>query len=232
MGPSDSRISVIRALRLSLALGLLRDGRLFLAARACAHGHAKRRRVVTGSPSHRSFLAERCGPPRCLGRPLRACRGQRPRRVRSCPRPSQARRHGLQEYQRLGHPELMHFVAIPTRPTRSRAYASAVSLPWPPQGSLPTWWGFTLVGRDSHPLDDKLNFRDSSHHPSFQTSLAWSHWYLQYHFVRFRLIFFPSGIPFVCFERLTKGTLTHSEYPRKCKTSDASPAKPGDLPKD
>jgi len=33
----------------------------------------------------------------------------------------------------------------------------------------------------------------------------------------------PSGIPFVCFQRLTKGTLTW-KYPRRCRTSDASPA--------
>jgi hypothetical protein len=33
--------------------------------------------------------------------------------------------------------------------------------------------GWTLIGRDSHPLDDKPNFLRLSHSHSFRTSIAW-----------------------------------------------------------
>ena len=39
-------------------------------------------------PISRLSPEEKRGDPRCLGHPLRACRGQRPRRVRTAPRPS------------------------------------------------------------------------------------------------------------------------------------------------
>ena len=39
-------------------------------------------------PTSRLFPEEKRGDPRCLGHPLRACRGPRPRRVRTAPRPS------------------------------------------------------------------------------------------------------------------------------------------------
>jgi hypothetical protein len=35
--------------------------------------------------------------------------------------------------------------------------------------------GSALAGRDSHPLDDKLNFPNRPSVRSFQTSVAWSH---------------------------------------------------------
>jgi hypothetical protein len=57
---------------------------------------------------------------------------------------------------------------LPTAPC-SRAYASPSAAEIAPRTSvarlatdLP---GSALVGRDSHPLDDKLNFMDSSQHP-------------------------------------------------------------------
>ena len=50
---------------------------------ACVPHPRRRRRVVTGSPLHRTLIEERRGPPGSLGRPLRACRGRTPRRARS-----------------------------------------------------------------------------------------------------------------------------------------------------
>jgi hypothetical protein len=35
--------------------------------------------------------------------------------------------------------------------------------------------GWALVGRDSHPLDDKRKFVTLPHRHSFPTSIAWSH---------------------------------------------------------
>jgi hypothetical protein len=46
-------------------------------------------------------------------------------------------------------------------------------LPGPLQGSLPTWLGSALVGRDSHPLDDFSEFHEVIAR-SFLTSRAWS----------------------------------------------------------
>ena len=60
-----------------------------------------------------------------------------------------------------------------TRPARSRAYASTAPLPWPLQGSLPTWLGSALVRRDSHPLDNSSEFHEIMAR-SFLTSRAWS----------------------------------------------------------
>jgi hypothetical protein len=57
------------------------------------------------------------------------------------------------------------FGAEISRPARSHAYASPVVFPRPPQGLLPTWAGSPLVGRDSHPLDDKQSFMKASHPP-------------------------------------------------------------------
>ena len=50
------------------------------------------------------------------------------------------------------------FEAVPPWLTRSRAYASPTPLPAPSEGSLPAWMGSPLAGRDSHPLDDELEF--------------------------------------------------------------------------
>jgi hypothetical protein len=63
----------------------------------------------------------------------------------------------------LGTRNDLLFVAASPRPTCSRAYASPTASPPPSQGSLPTWAGSPLAGRDSHPLDDERNFIASSH---------------------------------------------------------------------
>jgi len=57
------------------------------------------------------------------------------------------------------------FEATYPRPTRSRTYASPISLPRPSQGSLPARAGSPLAGRVSHPLDSKRNFMESSYPP-------------------------------------------------------------------
>ena len=48
----------------------------------------RRRHFYPGSPTSRLPPEEKRGSPRCLGHPVRACRGLRPRRVRTAPRPS------------------------------------------------------------------------------------------------------------------------------------------------
>ena len=51
------------------------------------------------------------------------------------------------------------------RPARSRVYASPTVFPRLAQDWLPTRAGSPLVGRDSHPLDDKQSFMEVSHPP-------------------------------------------------------------------
>ncbi len=92
-------------------------------------------------------------PPRCLGRPLSACRGPRPRRVRIAPRPS----HGavavaFRDYDPLGTRHILRFEAdthgpharVPTlhRPRhherRKAHYRLGRAHPWP--GGICTRW--------------------------------------------------------------------------------------------
>ena len=95
-------------------------------------------------PSRRLSPREKRGPPRCLGHPLRACRGPRPRRVRCAPRPAiGALAVAFRPSETLSTRNAFSFVATYPRPTRSRTYASPIPLPYPAQGSLP-------VGR-AHP---------------------------------------------------------------------------------
>ncbi len=71
------------------------------------------------------------------------------------------------------------FEATYPRPTRSRAYASPISLPRPSPGSLPARAGSPLAGQVSHLRDDKRNFMESSQFLQSQsTSSAWSHLYV------------------------------------------------------
>ncbi len=80
------------------------------------------------------------------------------------------------ENRTLGIRKVIVFEAMYSRPTRSRTYASPISLPRPSQGSLPARAGSPLAGRVSHPLDDKRNFKETSHLLLSQsTSRAWSH---------------------------------------------------------
>ena len=113
-----------------------------------------------------SLPKEKRGYPRCLGHPLRACRGPRPRRVQPPLARSRCGHRRLQVWKYPGHPEV-RFISwlLYPRPTRSRAYASPSPLPFPAQGSLPARAGSPLAGRVSHPLDDKQGFMKSSQTP-------------------------------------------------------------------
>jgi hypothetical protein len=57
------------------------------------------------------------------------------------------------------------FGAAVPRPARSHAYASQIPSLQSAQGLLPARAGSPLAGRDSHPLDDKQSFMESSHPP-------------------------------------------------------------------
>ena len=82
----------------------------------------------------------------------------------------------FRENRTLGIRKVIVFEPTYPRPTRSRAYASPISLLRPSQGSLPARMGSPLAGRDSHPLDDVRNFMESSQSVQSQsTSRAWSH---------------------------------------------------------
>jgi hypothetical protein len=67
----------------------------------------------------------------------------------------------FRENRTLGIRKVIVFEAMYSRPTRSRTYASPISLPTPSQGSLPARAGSPLAGRVSHPLDDIRNFMES-----------------------------------------------------------------------
>ena len=122
------------------------------------------------------------GPPGLLGHPLHAYRGATPHRTRPLLAPTSLRedlrrgRHRLREKRTLGIRNDIAFEATYPRPTRSRAYASPVSLPRPSPGSLPA--------RASSPWPDgtrtrwttNRNFMESSQVLQSQsTSRAWSH---------------------------------------------------------
>jgi hypothetical protein len=89
-------------------------------------------------PISRLSPEEKRGDPRCLGHPLRACRAQRPRRVRP-PLAHLAVRSLLPSGDLIPWAPGNIFLSwLPgPRPTRSRAYASPNPLPSPAQGSLP-----------------------------------------------------------------------------------------------
>ena len=118
-------------------------------------------------PISRLSPEEKRGDPRCLGHPLRACRGHttppgayRPSPISRCGRCCLQARSNT-----LGTRKHISFVATYPRPTRSRAYASPNPLPSPAQGSLPAGRAHPSPGRVSHPLDDKRGFMKSSHTP-------------------------------------------------------------------
>ena len=128
-------------------------------------------------PISRLAPEEKRGDPRCLGHPLRACRAQRPRRVRTAPRPSRgAVAVAFRRDNTLGTRKHISFVATYPRPTRSRAYASPNPLPSPAQGSLPAgrahpWPG----GFRTRWMTNKVSWGHRILHSPL-TSLAWSHW--------------------------------------------------------
>ena len=81
----------------------------------------------------------------------------------SSPLPLFERIHGeavvaFRENRTLGIRNVIAFEAATPRLTRSRAYASPISLPRPSQGSLPARAGSPLAGRDLHPLNNESKF--------------------------------------------------------------------------
>ena len=170
MQPSDSLPPSATA-PVPLACGLPRCGRLFCALLGRRHVHPQTCRA--SETGHRlsakpGCVEERRGPPRLLGRPLRACRGRTPRRIHSPPRPDNSRRGSLLPSGNPGPSasgKTIGFGAAVPRPARSHAYASPALFPRPAQGLLPAQAGSPLAGRDLHPLDDKRSFMKSSHPP-------------------------------------------------------------------
>ena len=118
-------------------------------------------------PISRLSPEEKRGDPRCLGHPLRACRGHRPRRVRTAPRPSRGAVavRCLQARQYLGHPETYFFRGyLPT--AHSLACLRIAESVTVSGARLATGRaGSPFAGRVSHPLDDKRGFMKSSHTP-------------------------------------------------------------------
>ena len=103
------------------------------------------------------------GYPRLPGRPLPACRGQTPRRVRRRLRPHRGdRAAAFKEPKPLGTRNHKLFGADTPRPTRSRTYASPNPLPGKTQGSLSACRAYALAEWDSHPQDDIPTFRKPS----------------------------------------------------------------------
>lgn len=165
-------------LRSSLADGLPRRGRSRSSPpHRCLRGPMQRRRhFYPGSPTRRLCPEERQGSPRCLGHPLRACRGPRPRRMQPPLARSRYGRRRLQVRQYPGHPKIRFFrgcsthgphARVPThRRVRYRLRRKARSRPgrahpWP--GGFRTRWMTNKVSWSHRIL------------PSSSTSLAWSH---------------------------------------------------------
>jgi hypothetical protein len=123
------------------------------AARTCAYQRAS---FGDESPALRPTgpPEERQGPPGLLGRPLRTCRGVTPRRTRLLLAPTSHSRRSTErppspsrKTERSASGDDIVFEATYPRPTRSRTYASPISLPRPSPGSLPARAGSPLAGR-------------------------------------------------------------------------------------
>ena len=174
-------------LRSSLASGLPRCGGLFFtAAPVPPLTGATPETFLPRLPISRLSPEEIRGDPRCLGHPLRACRAQRPRRVRTAPRPSRgAVAVAFRRSNTLGTRKHIPFVAAwPTAHSLAcLRFAESVTVsgarlatgragsplagrahPWPGGLTLGRA-GSPLAGRVSHPLDDKQGFMKSSHTP-------------------------------------------------------------------
>ena len=89
MQPSDSLVPVgRRSGRLSPTAYAGAEVLFFTAAPVPPLTGATPKTILPRLPASRLSPEEKRGDPKCLGHPLRACRGQRPRRVRTAPRPS------------------------------------------------------------------------------------------------------------------------------------------------
>ena len=167
MQPSDSLVPVgRRSGRPSQTAYPGAEGLFFTAAPVPPPTGTTPETLLPRLPNCRLCLAERQGSPRCLGHPLRACRGRPPRRVRPPLAHSRCSRCCLQDIQSPGHPEkyLLSRLHAP-RPTRSRAYASPSPLPSPAQGSLPAGRAHPWPGGFRTRWMTKRGFMGSSHPP-------------------------------------------------------------------
>ena len=133
------------------------------AGRARIRGRTARRRVITGSPSHRNL------PRRSVGLPgawtVLLLRAVVVHPAGCClPSPDTGKPPSPSRNPNRSAPRMnIVFVAAYPRPTRSRDYASPDTLPRPSQVSLPAGRARPFAGRVSHPQDDKPNFMSSSH---------------------------------------------------------------------
>lgn len=139
--------------------------------RACLRQRTARRRVITGSPWHRLPSRREEGLPGCWAVLFVRAVSRPPRRVHRLPSPWRPVSSSFLSETALQPSGLntpwapgMRISRLePSRPTRSRAYASTTASPPSPQGSLPTCWAHALAGRVSHPLDSEPSFMASSH---------------------------------------------------------------------
>ena len=117
-------------------------------------------------PIRRLSPEEKRGSPRCLGHPLHACRGPRPRRVQMRPSPcSRCARCCLQTVRCPRHPKCIQFRGS-THTAHILAYLRFAKSVTVSGARLATdRAGSPLAGRDSHPLDDIQGFMESSHTP-------------------------------------------------------------------
>jgi hypothetical protein len=162
MQPSDSLPPSATA-PVPLARGLPRCRRLFCAPRraddTCARKRVVRRRRVTGAPRHRDWSRRGEGLPGSWA--ILFVRAMVEHPAGDVPLLAQFSQGSLLP---SGHSapwasgKTIGFGAACPWPTRSRAYASPALFRRLSQGSLPTWAGSPLVGRDLHPLDDTQSF--------------------------------------------------------------------------
>ena len=167
MQPSDSLVPVgRRSGRPSPAAYLGAQVLFFTAAPVPPPTGATPETFLPRLPISRLSPEEKRGDPRCLGHPLRACRGLRPRRVRTAPRPSLgAVAVAFRRPNALGTRKHIPFVAAwPTAHSLAcLRFAESVTVSG---ARLATGRaGSPLAGRVSHPLDDKQGFMKSSHTP-------------------------------------------------------------------
>ena len=115
------------------------------------------------------------GPPRCLGRPLPACRRLRPRWCASRLAHRVETAIAFRLHNALGTQNERYFVAV--NPTaHSLACLRIGVFVTADAARLATGVGGSpFTGRVSHPLDGKQSFMTSPHRHSPLTSLAWSH---------------------------------------------------------
>ena len=157
MQPSDSLVPFGRRSGLPLPTAYLGAQVLFFAAApAPTETRAYAETLLPRLPVSRLSPKEKRGSPRCLGHPLRACRGLRPRRVQP---PLARSRCGRQELTRSPRHPVIFAKLLTHGPLVGTAESVTVSGARLATGRA----GSPLAGRVSHPLDDKQGFMKSSH---------------------------------------------------------------------